>query len=453
MLDIDADGRVDALWRAVAWSESFALIFVHVPPGPARDELLDRFQAWSGRDGMPDVLLVTLGAAERPFDKLEKLGLGDAGRTAVVLVGLEQCDVGARVSPALAELNFARDLLPRLVPGPLVLMASDEVFDALLRSAPDLFTWRQFEISVRAAGEPQAQREERAHAHLPPSKGSLEEAQAEVARLSKLLQGVVERRTGHGDLEGARVRLRLGRALLDAYRYDEADVELRGALEAYRAAGEAKGEADSLHAIGLIALHRADYEQARLHFEKALPLYRRIGDALGEANCIHDLGDIALNRSNHEQARLHFEQALPLYRRIGSVLSEANCVQGLGIIALQHSDYEQARTHFEQALPLCRRVGNVLAEANCILNLGDVARDRSDHDAARACYEQALRLFQRLSEPYSIGLTHERLARIATDADLRRRHVEAAHAAWASIGRLDPLEELVPGSGNDPSGA
>ena len=361
MLDIDADGRIDALYRAVAWSESFALIFVHVPAGPAREELLERFRAWSGRDEMPEVRVEKLSAAERPYERLEKLGLDSSKRTAVILTGLEQHVMGANACPALAELNFARDLLPRIMPGPLVLVGSDEVFLALLGSAPDLFTWRQFEISVRAAGQAEAAGVEAA----PPVKPKATvDAQAEAERLGALLQDLRARRTGYGGVEGAELGLRLGRALVNVYRYDDAEAEIKLALDAYRSAGH----------------------------------------LLGEAKCIQSLGDLALRRSDHEGARTRYEDALPLYRR----------------------------------------VGDVLGEANCILGLGDSARARADHDDARALFEHALRLYQRPSEPYSIGRAHLRLAHVAENADLRRKHLEAARAAWTSIGRADLVALLEP---------
>jgi hypothetical protein len=76
------------------------------------------------------------------------------------------------------------------------------------------------------------------------------------------------------------------------------------------------------------------------------------------------------------------------------------------------------------------------------MGLGDIARARSDHDAARAAYEQALPLVASIEEPYSVGLIHRRLARVADDPETRCAHVSEARKAWLKIERQDLVAEL-----------
>ncbi len=439
-LDIDTNGRADSLREALAGSRGFRLIFVHAPSGPVREEILARLRAWAGQDEVPPLVEVELQPGEWPHYRLRDLGLEDAERTMVVLTGLEQHIVGDQASPPLASFNFARDSLPRWIPGPLVIVASDEAFVALSLSGPDLVSWRAYELSVHATGEgPKSEPPARAMAYEPPDP----DAAAEVERLSGILQGVLGRRTGYSEIEAARLRLRLGQALARAYRYAEAEAELSRAVEVFEAEGRDKEQAEGLFWLGQSAYRRSDLDTARARYEEALTLVRKVGSILGEADCIKSLADIAFNRFNYDTAHARYEEALTLFRKVGSILGEANCIQRLGDTALFHSeDDDTARARYESALTLFRKVGDVLGEANCIQSLGDVALRRSDHDTARARFEEALRLYQRIAEPVSIGQTHVRLATLAPTEALHQHHLDAARAAWSSIGRDDLLASL-----------
>lgn len=103
---------------------------------------------------------------------------------------------------------------------------------------------------------------------------------------------------------------------------------------------------------------------------------------------------------------------------------------------------EGMRLH-ERARRAAQAAKDVQGEANCIRSLGDIARERSDHESARKLYEQALGLYERIPEPYSIGGTHLRLARIASDAAERALHVRTAREAWRGIDRPDLIAEYL----------
>lgn len=235
---------------------------------------------------------------------------------------------------------------------------------------------------------------------------------------------------------------RLGEIALERSNHAFAQDRFEAALELFRRVQSVLGEANCIRSLGNTAFGRSDYEAARARFVDALPLYRRIGDVLGEANCIQSLGDIALECSAPETARLRYEEALPLFQRIGDVLGEANCIKRLGDIALARSDHGTARSRFEAALRLYRSVGSTLGEANCIRSLGDIRLADGDTDGARTDWTQALALYGRIPEPFSIGDTYRRLARVAPTATERRDHVAAARTAWVSIKRDDLVAEL-----------
>ncbi|MEW6747682.1 MAG: tetratricopeptide repeat protein [Planctomycetota bacterium] len=235
----------------------------------------------------------------------------------------------------------------------------------------------------------------------------------------------------------------LGDIALDCSDYETARSEYDAALPLYRGVGDILGEANCIKSLGDIAFDQSDYETARARYDEALPLYRRIGGILGEANCIARLGKIAAVRSTSAAARIHFEDAIRLYRRAGDMLGEANSIYNLGSVALVLSDYDNALHSYEDALDLYKRVGDILGEANCMYALGQIASARGDGEAACAQYEEALTRYRLISEPYSIGRTHRRLALSAADNYQRRLHLDAAKDAWQSIGRDDLVKSLI----------
>lgn len=107
----------------------------------------------------------------------------------------------------------------------------------------------------------------------------------------------------------------------------------------------------------------------------------------------------------------------------------------------ERSDYDAAQAGYEQAL-LYQQAGSVLGEANCIHSLGDIAMRRSDDEGARTRFEQALQLYRAIREPFSIGWTLVRLARLAPAGSDRTRYWKAARETWASIDRNDLIESI-----------
>ena len=108
MLDIDQNGRLDALRVALQDASRFTLIILEVPVGPAREELLARLRAWSGDDEVPTLRFVALGPSASPWDTLQSLALDPKQRTGVVLTGLEQFVIDGALAKTAHSLNLWR---------------------------------------------------------------------------------------------------------------------------------------------------------------------------------------------------------------------------------------------------------------------------------------------------------------------------------------------------------
>ncbi len=225
-------------------------------------------------------------------------------------------------------------------------------------------------------------------------------------------------------------------------RYAEAVENLEESLRIYQRTGSVQGKAKCIRQLGNIALWRANYTMAREQYEQALPLYHEIDDIRGEADCIRRLGDVDRQGMDHMIAKERYEQALSLYRRAGDLHGEAKCIRRFGDVAFDLSDHVTAKERFEQALSLYHKAHDVWGEARCIRKLGDLALMRSEQMEARRNFETALALFVLLGEPFTVGTTHLRLARMAETESERNQHISAARAMWEPIDRPDLIRKL-----------
>jgi tetratricopeptide (TPR) repeat protein len=244
--------------------------------------------------------------------------------------------------------------------------------------------------------------------------------------------------------------LKLGDISLARSDYEGARKAYEAALPMFRQMDSMLGEANCIKCLGDISVDRSDNNGAFSAYKKALPLYRQVGDVLGMANCIQGLGDVSLLRSDPGGALEAYAEALPLYRQVGALFGVANCTMCLADILFRFSDYEGAQLAFEEALPLYRQIGDVLGAGNCIVGLGNISLRRSDYERARWGFKEALDLFQRIPEPFSVGMAHTRLMRIAHNETERVHHREAARVAWATIGRDDLIAKHLDKQFPDP---
>ncbi|MBB4916601.1 AfsR/SARP family transcriptional regulator [Streptosporangium saharense] len=208
--------------------------------------------------------------------------------------------------------------------------------------------------------------------------------------------------------EVARTRYRLGLVHLAQDRLPEAQACFVACLAAFSAAGDRRGRADALRALG--GLRREPDLLSR-----SLEAYRELGDPRGEAAVSLDLAGLLLDARRLREARGRAEHALGLARRLGDRLPEATALVVLAGIALAEGGPDVAKQSARQALETFREHGDRGGAARATLALAEAALGLDEIDEAFDGLTRAMGEFDALGDGRGRAMA-EKLA-----AEVRRR--------------------------------
>jgi tetratricopeptide (TPR) repeat protein len=167
---------------------------------------------------------------------------------------------------------------------------------------------------------------------------------------------------GHGiaSKSHAEAALRSGKTAKARDLLDKGWENLREAPEVVRA--------DAHRLSGDIARVVNELGRAETHYRSALELFRSAGDELGIANTLKALGDVALKANADEAADL-YEQAGEVYDRIGSALGRALVEHAQGDVHARREEWAAALSRYERAEAAYARGENRHARCNALADL------------------------------------------------------------------------------------
>ena len=188
---------------------------------------------------------------------------------------------------------------------------------------------------------------------------------------------------------------------------------LEDTLDAVRRADYARGEANTLKALGDLERMEAHYGAARARYEAALTLFQAIPDRLGEANTLKALGDLEVREAHYGAARARYEAALTLFQAIPDRLGEANTLQALGILHQAEGDLEGAGAGFAAAAALYAAIGLPRDEAVMKAMFAQLRLAQGRPDEAIALIRAALEVFEARDLAQDVHVTRGIIARFA----------------------------------------
>jgi predicted ATPase/class 3 adenylate cyclase/DNA-binding SARP family transcriptional activator len=212
-------------------------------------------------------------------------------------------------------------------------------------------------------------------------------------------QAAVRLAQAAGDVESeAAGHLHWGRAFWRQGRYDDAQLQLKQALDLARSVGLRSVEAHSLRSLGLVYEVQHDLVQASACHEQSLRICRQTGNRRGEGMSLRDLGFISYYLGDYAEAKSRFGQSLRVCSETGDRRDEAWALLGTGRLCWDLGEYAEARRSVEQSVRLLRETDDRQGEAYALGYLSRFYYQLGDYIRARDYLAQGLRVWREIFE-------------------------------------------------------
>ena len=210
-------------------------------------------------------------------------------------------------------------------------------------------------------------------------------------------------------------------------------------LENLKKLQDYSGEADTLTALGILAMRTGNLKEAQERYRSALEIYRNTDEELWEANTLWALGDLAMRTGNLKEAQEQYRNSLEIYQKIDKNLGVANALLRLGNLAFRTGDLEEAQKGYEKALTVYQHIGARIGEANTLRAMGDLAVYKGKYEEAEKRYKKALRIYQFIDARDGEARTYARLAQWAVLSDKldAETYLDSAFEVYKNIEDLE----------------
>jgi tetratricopeptide (TPR) repeat protein len=262
------------------------------------------------------------------------------------------------------------------------------------------------------------------------------------------LEGVelLERATGV-DGPSARqladARNALGQNLIDLQRFDEAKSHLLAALDLYREADNARGQAEVLGTLATMRMETGDPDSAERDFNAAIQMSQAIGYRHGEAVYEMNLGILYVITNRIASAIQSFMRAETRYAAMGNRRGRALVLSNSAwLLHGLVGDDDEATSQITEARAIYDEIGDERGLAHCEALLGSMHGRKHEIDKAHELFESALERTRRLDDSW---LTAQGLREYAA-TDLENgniasgtKHILEAESLCADFGFNDLL--------------
>lgn len=182
---------------------------------------------------------------------------------------------------------------------------------------------------------------------------------------------------------------------ITAYEKTNYDIALQyydEALKSYQGIKFAKGQAEALQGLGVLARTKGDAKAAMSYYKKALGFAEQSGDRRLQSMIFHNIGIVYNIQGKLKLMENTLLKALSLYQEIGDRHSVSYVNFNLGTLNFLKGYYVDAKKYYEKAINLCRETNNPYVESSALGYLGGTLQNVGLYYEAKTLFEAALQL-------------------------------------------------------------
>ncbi len=165
---------------------------------------------------------------------------------------------------------------------------------------------------------------------------------------------------------------------------------LKTALDLYRRAGDADGQAGTLFYFALFYRQQQDYAAALDYYRRAQEAGRQLNSPLFDAGTFLGIGDMQALRKQQAEAVDSYTQALALLRQLGDRANQRIALTARGNSYYALGRYAEAAGDYVEALAIARDLKDAPHELLLLTVLGSAYKASGQLDQAMHYYPQAL---------------------------------------------------------------
>ncbi|MEP6548685.1 MAG: protein kinase [Gammaproteobacteria bacterium] len=200
----------------------------------------------------------------------------------------------------------------------------------------------------------------------------------------------------------ADARHELAVAMMHLGNIDEATENSHGAIEAYRAIGNPRGESEAHITLGRVLIDSHHEAEARAEYQKAMAIAQRIDDLGGVSAVYRNLCELLWDNGDRDGAEAAGRRGLELSLQTGDLKLQAWTLRALATIASDDSASDEVMRNYRQVTALTERSGDRGGHVWSLATYAETARLRGELAEAHTTCAQALAEAAQLSDPQFI---------------------------------------------------